>query len=257
MQKRAIILYLFITILLSCQVFASKQESKAMVYIVAAGVSDYQCINDLRLPRIDAISIAHLFKNRGAKVTLLTDKNVTKDKLLKTLQTVFTKAKKNDMILFFFSGHGFQNGFCTYDTNCQYGKYITHDELKKIYSQSKAERKLIFADACFSGAIRSESKQKTSKESFANQHLLLFLSSRTDETSMERKSMQNGYFTTYLLSGLKGDADKNKDQIITARELFDYVSVKVSQISGDRQHPVMWGKFSDNLILMDNRKNKK
>ena len=69
--------------------------------------------------------------------------------------------------------------------------------------------------------------------------------------------MQNGYFTTYLLSGLKGDADKNKDQIITARELFDYVSVKVSQISGDRQHPVMWGKFSDNLILMDNRKNKK
>lgn len=256
MRKIVFIVYCHLIILLSCQALAPLQDNKAIVYIVAAGISDYKCINDLRLPRQDAIAIARLFKKQGAKVTLITDKNVTKERLLQTLQTVFSKAKKNDMILFFFSGHGFPDGFCTHDTNCQYGKYITYENLKQIYSQSKAERKLILADACFSGAIRTESKQKASKESFSNQHLLLFLSSRTDETSMERTSMQNGYFTTFLLDGLKGKADKNKDRIITAKELFDFVNPGVSQISGNRQHPVMWGKFSDNLIIIDNRQNK-
>lgn len=253
MKRRAILYYFYFITLLSCQMFATEQDNKATVYVVATGISDYSCINSLRLPRQDAIAIARLFKSRNAEVTLLTDRNATKDILMKALQTVFLKAKKDDMILFFFSGHGFPNGFCTYDTNCKSGKYITYDELKQLYSHSKAERKLIFADACFSGAIRTESKQKASKESFTGQHLLLFLSSRTDETSLERTSMQNGYFTTYLLDGLKGKADKTKDQIVTARELFDYVSPGVSMISGNRQHPVMWGKFSDNLILMDNR----
>lgn len=256
MLKKAIILSLVLLNLLTNPIFASGPGNKTIVYVVAAGISNYQCINSLNLPRQDAIAIARLFKSRNAKVKLLTDQNATKEKLLQTLQSVFTKAKKEDIILFFFSGHGIQNGFCTYDTNCQYGKYITYDDLKKIYKQSKAERKIIFADACFSGAIRTESKQKISKESLINQHLLLFLSSRTDETSMERTSMRNGYFTTFLLDGLKGKADKNKDRIITAQELFDYVSPGVSRLSDDRQHPVMWGKFSDNLILMDNRKTK-
>ena len=70
---------------------------------------------------------------------------------------------------------------------------------------------------------------------------------------MERADMKNGYFTTFLLSGLKGKADQNNDRIVTAKELFTYVNKEVKAISNDRKHPVMWGKYSDNLILMDNR----
>ena len=79
---------------------------------------------------------------------------------------------------------------------------------------------------------------------------MLFLSSRSDETSIERRDMQNGFFTTYLQKGLRGAADVNKDRIITARELFNYVQKNVVSISNDRQHPVMWGKFSDNMPVM-------
>lgn len=184
---------------------------------------------------------------------MLTNQNASKDRVLRALTQSFSKAGKQDLVLFYFSGHGIQNGFCTYDTNCAYGRYITYDDLKRIYSQCKANRKLIFADACYSGAIRGESKSQSPKNSFANQHLLCFLSSRTNETSMERPGMDNGFFTTCLLEGLQGKADRNGDHRITARELFDYVHPNVVRISDDWQHPVMWGKFSDRLILMDNQ----
>jgi uncharacterized caspase-like protein len=81
-------------------------------------------------------------------------------------------------------------------------------------------------------------------------NVLLFLSSRTEETSMERKDMQNGFFTTYLQKGLKGGADGDRNRAITAKELFDYVSNGVSQLSGGSQHPVMWGNFDDNMVVM-------
>lgn len=79
---------------------------------------------------------------------------------------------------------------------------------------------------------------------------MLFLSSRNEETSMERPDMQNGFFTTYLQKGLRGSADMNRDRIITSRELFKYVSKNVIDISNGKQHPVMWGKFSNNMVVM-------
>jgi len=48
----------------------------------------------------------------------------------------------------------------------------------------------------------------------------------------------------------KGNADANRNRIITAKELFDFVYSGVIQISGGKQHPVMWGNFSDNMTVM-------
>ena len=35
----------------------------------------------------------------------------------------------------------------------------------------------------------------------------------------------------------------NRDKVITAREIYDFVHQGVTNASGGRQHPVMWGKF--------------
>lgn len=231
----------------------STQSSPSTVYLVAVGVSNYRCIDNLRLPQYDAKSVAALFLKNKADVTLLINEHAIKSNIMKALSSVFMRAAPNDMILFFFSGHGFSDGFCTYTTNCKGGNYITYDELKTIFSKSKANRKLIFADACFSGAIRAEAKRKKAELTFENQHVMLFLSSRANEKSFERSDMQNGFFTSFLLKGLEGKADKNRDKIITSRELFDYVSKNVAEISREQQHPVMWGKFSDRLIIMRNK----
>ena len=54
----------------------------------------------------------------------------------------------------------------------------------------------------------------------------------------------------YLQKGLRGNADANRDRTITAKELFDFVSEGVIKISNGKQHPVMWGKFPDNMPVM-------
>ena len=53
-----------------------------------------------------------------------------------------------------------------------------------------------------------------------------------------------------MQSGFRRQADRNRDRKITARELFDYVSTGVKNISNDNQHPVMWGKFRDNMTII-------
>lgn len=79
---------------------------------------------------------------------------------------------------------------------------------------------------------------------------MLLLSSRNNENSIERSDMKNGYFTEFLKKGLRGNADVNRDRIITAKELFDFVNKGVAEISQDKQHPVMWGNFDHNMPVM-------
>lgn len=79
---------------------------------------------------------------------------------------------------------------------------------------------------------------------------MLFLSSRNNEDSIERPSMTNGLFTTFLEKGLRGAADANKDRTITAKEIFDFVHSGVVADSREKQHPVMWGNFDNNMPVL-------
>lgn len=79
---------------------------------------------------------------------------------------------------------------------------------------------------------------------------MFFMSSRSGEYTLEDSFMRNGIFTAYLQQGLRGSADTDRNRKITARELFEYVSQKVREKTDDRQHPVMWGKFDDDMVIM-------
>lgn len=227
--------------ILSCLTIAAD----AKTFLVAVGVSDYPGTDmDLRLPANDATAIQYIYsKNSNAKNVLLTNSNATKSAVLSTLRTTFAKAAENDIIIFFFSGHGSKGAFCAYDAQ------IVYAEIRQIMASSKAKNKMVFADACFSGKMR-EGRSNTSEQAFNNYNIMLFLSSRSNETSIERRDMKNGFFTSCLQKGLRGGADANRDRTITAKELFNYVSSGVKKLSNNKQHPVMWGKFSDNMTVM-------
>ena len=219
--------------------------ANAKTYLVAVGVSDYPGTDkDLRLPANDAATVQYIYsKNSNAESVLLTNSNATKSAVLSKLRSTFAKASENDIIVFFFSGHGSKGAFCAYDAQ------IPYSEIRQAMASSKAKNKMIFADACFSGKMR-QGRKNTAEQSFNNYNIMLFLSSRGNETSIERRDMKNGFFTSCLQKGLRGGADANKDRTITARELFNYVSTNVKTLSSDKQHPVMWGKFSDNMTVM-------
>ena len=217
----------------------------ATTYLVAVGVSDYPGTdNDLRLPANDAATMQYVYsKNSNVVSALLTNTNATKANVLSKLRTLFSKAKADDAIIFFFSGHGAPGAFNLYDSRVSYA------DIREIMAGSKARNKLVFADACFSGKMR-QGRVACAAQAFSKYNIVLFLSSRSNEISIERPTMRNGFFTACLQRGLRGGADANRDRAITTKELFNYVSRGVQRLSAGKQHPVMWGRFSDDLVIM-------
>lgn len=224
--------------------------TNARTYLVAVGVSDYSGfpseVNNLRLPTKDAETIVDLYtKNASVDYSLLLNEKATKDRIIRAIKKVFNQADENDIVVFFFSGHGYPGGFCAYDGN------IGYDEVRQAMAESKSKTKMMFVDACRSGGMRvDEATAQSAISSAQKANVMLFLSSRNNEDSAERSYMKNGVFTTFLQRGLRGNADANRNRIITAKELFDFVHAGVSRNTGGAQHPVMWGNFSDNMVVM-------
>ncbi len=234
---QSIVLLLFLCI-------ATSASTK--VYLVSVGIADYPGTgSDLTLPTQDANTIAWLYgKNAGAEYVLLTNHRATKKNITNAIRSLFAKAKENDIVVFFFSGHGSKNGLETYNGTLSYAA------IRQTMAQCKARNKMMFVDACYAGKLRTSGLDHNAELAARKANIMLFLSSRGNETSRESSVMQNGYFTTYLQQGLRGRADYNQDRVITAKEIFSYVYTNVTKISANRQHPVMWGNFSNSMPVM-------
>lgn len=225
------------------------------IYVLSVGISDYKYINDLHMAEKDAGSIAELYRTHTSHVKTLLGSQATHDNILTTLRTFFSQAGADDIVVFFFSGHGDKGGLCAYDTRSS-SSMVTYAEIRNAISGCRARNKQLFIDACFSGGLRDSSAQSannanSSPLSSNTEGVMLFLSSRSGEASRENIWADKGLFTQYLIKGMKGGADTNGDRIITAKEIFKYVSSGVSQRTNKKQNPVMWGKFNDDMHIMN------
>lgn len=221
------------------------QGAFAKTYLVSVGIADYPGRrNDLGLCAEDAKAVTWVYgKNSGiAQSKQLIDRQATVAAILGAMESTFSKAGPNDRCVFFFSGHGYEDGFVAYDG------FLSYDMVRAAMRKGKAQTKMIFADACYSGGIRTPRKDKTSPE--RDSGVMLFLSSRTDEVSLEVEGMKNGVFTAFLQKALRGSADRNRDRKVTAKELYDYVHDAVVRSTHGGQHPVMWGKFRDDMAVI-------
>lgn len=230
--------------------FAQTCQAAGHIFLVSVGISDYPGDDhDLNLPAIDAQTMVNLYKtNSMATTALLTNKEATVTNIVNKMKTVFSQAKEDDIVVFYFSGHGSPGCFCAYDNN------LTYKAIKKAFASCKSKNKMIFADACFSGGLRQSNGQTTNASAASGLNVMLFLSCKDGETSLELPGMKNGLFTAHLERCLRGGADTNRDRIITAKELFtpvhDNVAKTAAKHNNHQQHPVMWGKFSDNMPVM-------
>ena len=222
---------------------ASVMQVQAKVYLVCVGIADYPGTeNDLRISDNDAKTIAKIFEaTNGATTATLVNEEATSVALISKMRTVFAEAKADDTVILYFSGHGSPGALVCHDG------ILTYQSIFNVMKRCKAKKKIIMADACYSGKMRTSKKQS---DSFNSQSIMLFLSSRTNELSQETR-YQNSLFTIYLERGLRGGADNDKDRSITAREIYNFVHSGVIEASGGRQHPVMWGKFNDNMSIIN------
>lgn len=268
-MKRSLIVFLSVFV---CSALCMAQKN----YVVAVGISDYKEINDLNLCENDASGFASLMEAAGAEVNVIIGASATHENMITSLRGLLAKAKSEDGVIFYFSGHGYEGGFCCWDmstnspslSQCQLGKGLektkantvnryygglSYAELQVLFRNCRAARKMVIADACFSGGLEKGNHINTSVQSAKKGDLIFFLSSRPDETSLEMAGSNNGLFTTYLLEGLLGGSDKNSDCLITMGELYEYVYDGVTEYANKlphSQHPVIWGRFNENMPVL-------
>ncbi len=222
-------------------------------FAVVVGCADYQLANlDLRYSDDDAYRFyAYLKSPEGGalsdeQVAVLVDEAATKSNILQTMNNIYSKASPDDMLIFYFSGHGSEGAFCPTDVTNQYSSLLLHSEIKSVFKKYPAKYKVVFADACFSGSIYqgAPGSSAASAQVASETSVIIMMSSAHTETSQENPKMRQGAFTYYLLKGLKGSADRNNDNIITLEELFPYVKGNVLNFTENKQTPIIEGNAS-------------
>ncbi|HND88702.1 MAG TPA: caspase family protein, partial [Saprospiraceae bacterium] len=228
----------------------------AKVWAVVVGVASYDHMPALRYTDDDAYRFYAFLKGLegGAlpddQVRILIDEDATRENVLTSLSEVFAKASPNDLVLFYFSGHGLNGSFLPIDFD-GFNNKLLHEEIAAAFNKSKAKYRLLLADACHSGSIvamRSGDPEPALVQFYKNlsksvSGTALIMSSKADETSLESAGLRQGVFSHFLIRGLKGEADKDKNKTVTVEELFEYVSKNVRDYTGNRQSPVIKGTY--------------
>lgn len=237
------------------------QDSEGKVYAVLVGIARYDNMRSLKYTDDDAYRLhAFLRSPEGGalpdeQIEVLIDEAASRNEIINKLEAVAAKATKNDVIIFYFSGHGLEGSFLP--TDYDGGSYVVkHQTIKDILESSDAKAKIVIADACHSGsflATRSGyetivnayySAFKESEGGFA-----LMLSSKGEENSIESNGLRQGIFSHYLIKGLAGAANTNGDEIVTIDELFFYVYNNVRYYTNKSQTPIIIGEFDKNMPL--------
>ncbi len=246
---------------------ASKSASPAIkvetikipkIRAIIIGVSDYNQMKKLAFSDDDAQNIFDFLQSEAggsvpsSQIILLKDQQATHKNVMTSANQLFSKANPEDLILFYFSGHGLPGAFLPVDSDGVMHR-INHEEVKSILLHSPAKHKLVFADACHSGSFRAVSENESYShllyESLAGSSggLGLLLSSKTEEFSHEFDGIKSGVFSHFLIRGLTGEAEKNKDGLVSVNELFDYVFEQVRWFTQNKQSPVLYGEIDKNM----------
>lgn len=233
----------------------------ARTYLVAVGVAEYADTTTTRIPANvnDADSVVALFsKHEKLSYVVLHDSLATQDRVIRAMRKVYSEAQKDDKVIFFFSGHGYPpdpyhpGGIAVYDG------FLSYTKIRQAMAISPCVNKMIFANACHSGGIRQEaiaSQQGDDRGATRRANVLTFMSSRPDELSYSTWDPNgNSRFVKFLLEALAGAADTDANNIVTAKELFTYVYQGVLDDSRQTQHPVMWGRFPNDMPIITLRK---
>ena len=237
-------------------------SSNVRIWAVVVGVADYNHMPKLKYTDNDAYEYASFLRSAEGgglpenQVTVLVDEEATRNNILVALQTQFQKADANDMVILYFSGHGLEGCFLPYDYDGMSNKLL-HTEVLSIFKQSKAKYKLCLGDACHSGTLTNTLVAKSPVRVTLDRYyaafddssggIALLMSSKGEEVSLEDSGLRRGVFSYYLIKGLKGDADMDKNKIVTVGELYKYVYDRVRTYTQRQQTPVITGEYDTNM----------
>lgn len=250
------------------------------LYILAVAVNSYKNKSyNLNYARSDAEAFVaeipkvsgKIFKNIIVK-TLYDDQAVLKN-IQKEFDEIASKAKSQDMFIFYFSGHGVSDAnsdntgydyfFLLHDvdkkfdgTRENYVNCLTGSELKEITLKLKPLKQLMLIDACNSGeavnvfASRGFQEEKAIVELSRSRGVYIIAASGASQTAKEVTELKHGLFTYSIIEGLRCYSDIFvKDKVVTVKELNFYIENRVKELVEKykltNQRPVSWEYLND------------
>lgn len=253
-------------------------DGKGNLWAVVIGVSQYKNLPDdkqLQFADRDAQAFAEFLRSPqgggfpATHVKTLINQNATLSALRTALGTWLARsAEADDVVYIFFAGHGVVEGehdgyLVAHDSDPQnlYATALSVAELDRVITERlKSRTVVLIADACHSGNIGWASRATTEQVLIgryldevgkSGRGVFKLLGSRADENSYEDKRWGGGHgvFTHYLLEGLRGKADIDKDGFVRATEVLDYLSRVVPEETKSLQHPRSAGNVDPRLPL--------
>lgn len=190
--------------------------------------------------------------------------------------TLLKNAKKDDFVYLFFAGHGdvdskINDGFLLMSDVESNQDYFISDalaisELKSLVDRAshRGVNVVLITDACRSGRLISN--EKSSSNGYTTKALMeewsnvtKFTSCQANQSSYEDEKWGNGHgvFTHFLLKGLEGAADEDRNNYLRVGELYDYVRGKVKSETNYKQIPKVSGNEANHILRIDTLRNAK
>lgn len=166
-----------------------------------------------------------------SNVTLLKDEQATRTNIYNGLRSLIEKVGAKDNLVIYFSGHGFFDPLLNEgywipreaNTNSA-GEYVSNTDILKILNAINSQHTFLIADACFSGALFSDSRRGYTDqvEKFKSRW---GLASGRLETVSDGTAGSNSPFAKRVIQFLN-ETDKDKFPI---SELIQYVKTQVAE----------------------------
>jgi hypothetical protein len=242
-----------------------KGEKNPNAYAVVFGIEQYKNVSSVTYARRDAYWMREYF----AKTLGVPEENIYYKTDIDAGKAEFDKVfsqggwldkrigdGRSDLYIYY-AGHGAPDFnsrtafLIPYDGDPNYASQTGYsiDKMTANLSQLEARSVTVFLDACFSGANReNEILLAGARPVFLDvntavaANVTLFSAASGNQISSSWAEKQHGIFSYWLMKGMQGSADANRDKIITVEELGGFIRNNVSKTAGklDReQTPVL------------------
>lgn len=259
-------------------------------WALVIGISKFRDKNipPLTYPAKDAKDFADILRDpnygrfKRENVKVLTDEEATTVEIKKQIDELIGKVQPEDLVVFYLSSHGSPrqssntgaNYVATYDTELS-SLYATSLAMVRLVDDldvfMKAQRVVIFLDACYSGAAGGKLSPRNSggRDSVAHSSVessvqggkqlepegqgiseeilnrigqsagrVIIAASRANEVSWESDKLKNGIFTYYLNQALR-----QNNGLSPIKDVFDSLSTEVAKRAfaekNQSQHPIL------------------
>jgi len=224
-------------------------------FAVVIGINNYEKWPALEFAINDAKAVKKILQETGFNdITTVFDKEATQRRILTELfNNLPKKAGHNDRVLFYFAGHGQtedlsgggKKGYIIpvdADTSNYASTAISMEQIRSLSSRISAKHILYVMDSCYSGLGLNRSSGVSPKigdylRKVSSMRVVQIITAGGKGEQVQEKE-GHGLFTTYLMKAIEGEADFNKDNVVTGTELGAYLRPTVSDASNQAQTPL-------------------